>query len=308
MYFIHTLYSLAESFASLKKKLYDTDMKQVKTPPHEEVFSFVTRLLPLGKKTSFEKRFGPITQDDFLIASLALKYLAEKPDFIKQFNIIDPLSLKSIGKGWNGIVYQVTNTKNKKFAFKVANDEGPVAGFGYRPTKKGYQAASNHLMTLKNYAALHKLPHLVSKNQEIFFIPSRVLQSEKGKIITVQPFYEPLLGTVEVLQLKIPRVERTRIQKEFAAFVEFFRHLDQEGLLLDLLGYQNLALTVSPKDKLYHFVLCDIGPANKKIAGYFTEVGLQVSLWKEIGKWSVVFGSAELQQFIQDILPIGKIV
>lgn len=283
-------------------------MKQVKTPPHEEVFSFVTRMLPLGKKTSFEKRFGPITKEDLLIASIALTHLTSKNEFVQLFNNIDMLSLKPVGKGWNGIVYQITNTRKKKFAFKIANDEGPVAGFGYRPTKKGYHVALEHLTTLKKYAASHKLPHLVSKNQQVFFIPSRVLQQEKGKIITVQPFYEPLLGIVEVLQMKIPRLERARLQKEFATFIAFFHQLDQKGLMLDLLGYQNLALTLSPKDKLYHFVLCDIGPANKKIAGYFTEVGLQISLWKEIWKWSVAFGSADLQQFIMDVFPMGKTV
>ena len=281
-------------------------MKGRKIPPHEEIFSMVTRFLPLGKKTSFENRFGPITNEDNLIASNALIHLSQKPDFIKEFDEIDSLSLKPIGKGWNGIVYQITNKKKKRFAFKIAHDEGPVAGFGYRPTKKGYEAAFEHLAILKQYALLHHLHHLVSKNQQIYFVPSRILKREKGKIITVQPFYEPLLGSVDVMQIKMTRVERANLQKEFATFVVFFRQLEQEGLVLDLLGYQNLALTISPQDKKYHFILCDIGPANKKIAGYLTEVGLQMSLWKEIGKWSMAFGSADLQQLIQDFLPMGK--
>ncbi len=281
-------------------------MNKGKILPHEEIFSVMARLLPLGKQTSLGRRFLPVSPQDHALAHNVLSHLIDKPDFIELFSIIEGTSLRFIGKGWNGITYQVTNTEGQKFALKIANDEGPVEGFGYKPTKKGYEAALVHLRQLKRYAKQHKLIELVSERQHVFFIPSRVLKTQYGKIINVQPFYEPLLGSNTIGQLKLSRDERARLQKEFSQFVDFFHILNKKGIVLDLLGYQNLALTISRRDGKYHFVLCDIGPANRKIAGYITEIGLQMSLWKEVGKWSVAFGSAELQQIFAEFFPNGK--
>ncbi len=238
----------------------------------DEARSFATRI-----PRAVARRIG-LESPHAETSSSVLNYLRALP-FMQQFGDLPTKAPKEIGRGWNGVTY-----RSGPIVLKVNHDESPVEGFGYGNTPEDAERAQQHLETIRTIARdTFHLPHLITEQQAFFHVPGEVLPDGKERVVLVQRYYEGLIPYRKAKKLKLTPDERAALSKEFQQFEDFFLYMYDAGLIMDLWGYGNLAL--HKFDDGYHFVLCDVGPADKATAGPVTQIGLALSFGRECIRW-----------------------
>lgn len=224
---------------------------------------------------------------ELAIATQSLEYLISQQAFLNKFgnsNITEP---KEIGRGWHGVTYRIGD-----YVMKIQHSTGPVEGFEYPQTEEGAQLAKVHLDTMRIRANKHNLPYLIPEKQDIFYVPLSG-NGEEGRIATIQEYYPQLYIPHDIMPMVTDKFLRTQLREEFGRFMTFY--IDStlhDGLLADVFGFRNLALREI--DGTLHFVLLDVGPVDRGIAGPIAQIGMAGAFVKEIIKWQTALTVSSL--------------
>src|SRR5260221_2053786 len=215
------------------------------------------------------------------LARYCLQYILQNNELITKFGIEGSGQLQEIGRGWHGVTYRIGN-----YVMKINHKSGPVIGFEYTQTPEGALFAQHHLQILQQRAKEHGIPDLVDDDQAVFYIPTG---DRQGRLVSIQTYHEKLFTPQNLHSIAWSQMQRTKIRQELQDFRSFVKDLNlHDGLSPDVFGERNLALV--EKNGQWHFVLCDTGPVDKKIAGPIAQFGMKIWLGKENTRWTIALG------------------
>lgn len=258
-------------------------MERTRVTMLKEVVTTVTRFPESYRK----KKRGENNEES--IANVCFGYLLSDESFLDQFGNKPITSPEAIGRGWHGVTYKIGN-----YVMKVQHEQGPVEGFEYPQTRDGAQLAQEHLETMQMRAQKHNLPYLIPKDQGVFFVPVSNDDTE-GRVVTIQEYYSKIYTPKDVTSLLCTKLVRQQLRRELQNFISFYKASAMEdGLMADVFGLRNLVLREI--DGALHFVLLDVGPVDRKIAGPIAQVGMSAAFIKEILKWQAAFALGSLRR------------
>lgn len=222
-------------------------------------------------------------------AAYCFDFLANQEAFQEKFGVESLQQPVEIGRGWHGVAYKIGD-----YVMKIQHAIGPVAGFEYPQTKEGARLAKDHLDIMRLRANKHNLPYLIPEELDVFFVPLSK-EEETGRIVTIQQYHPELYTPEEASPLLTDRVVRNTLREELRNFISFYIDSTREdGLLADVFGDRNLALREVNGE--LHFVLLDVGPVDRAIAGPIAQVGMSAAFVKEIVKWQGALALGSLRR------------